>query len=181
MLKILVVEDSAIHQQAARLQLAGHNLTIVATCQEAQSQLKEAWDVVLTDMMIPWTDGCEEMPLGMTLVMLALKSGVKKIALVTDANHHENLNSRALDVFRSVDPRKGEWRKGFVVGDSEVIVTNGGGRTADATTLQILSSEDLYSEEGKVKYPLTGGPYNSKFGNTTRIKCWAEVLKVLTS
>lgn len=153
-LNILVIEDSAVHQQAAREQLAEHNLTVVGSYDEGQEWLtpygdlycKKAcefrkagmsdedasvqalklfrWDVVLIDLMLPASDqklcseyqhlAGQEMPLGTTLAFLALKRGVKRVAVVTDTNHHDNPASAALDVMGS----------SFSIGDARVYIEN---------------------------------------------------------
>lgn len=153
-LNILVIEDSAVHQQAAREQLADHNLTVVGSYDEGQEWLtpygdlycKKArefrkggmndddasaqalqlfkWDVVLIDLMLPASRQAlsdehrhlagQEMPIGTTLAFLALKQGVKRVAVVTDTNHHHNPASAALDVMCS----------SFSIGDARMYMTN---------------------------------------------------------
>lgn len=153
-LNILVIEDSAVHQQAAREQLADHNLTVVGSYDEGQEWLtpygdlccKKArdfrqggmsdedawaqalklfqWDVVLIDLMLPASGQAlshehrhlagQEMPIGTTLAFLALKRGVKMVAVVTDTNHHDNPASAALDVMSG----------SFSVGDARMYLEN---------------------------------------------------------
>jgi len=108
-LNILVIEDSAAHQQAAREQLAEHNLTIVGTFPEAMRALgshmfakmgKKAYeyegnfDVVLTDMEMPVDKRLESLdhgnvkdtsaPYGLILALRAAQVGVKYVAMITD-------------------------------------------------------------------------------------------------
>lgn len=54
-MRILVVEDTKIHQEAAKEMLAEHDLTITDSCYAALSLIRDndPFDVVLTDMMIP--------------------------------------------------------------------------------------------------------------------------------
>ncbi len=135
-LKILVVEDSEFHQEAARQQLAGHDLTIAKDYAEAHKLLRgriyaenpsfPQWGIVLVDLMLPASmcgvhgggesfEG-EQMPLGTILAFMALRNGTKKVAVITDTNHHHHPASAALDNFGG--------RKSFTVGDAKVFITS---------------------------------------------------------
>lgn len=175
-LKILVVEDSSKHQEAARQQLAAHSLTVVGAYDEAQDLLQPKvdedkrdnilraqfghcrsgnckgdeeykrfraadksateqattypdFDVVMLDLMLPASmcgvDGPggnlegQEMPLGTILAFLALKYGCKKVAVLTDMNHHRHPASAALDVFD---------RTRFLIGDASVYLSDNFGQ-----------------------------------------------------
>ena len=119
-MKILVIDDSPLHQESARQTLEGHDVTIVGTYDEAVAlfglhampwRLKECqpqkFDVVLSDLMMPagmgglGGDGTQyngqEMPMGFPLVLMAvLKSNAKYLAVVTDTNRHDHPAARAL-------------------------------------------------------------------------------------
>lgn len=131
-MKILVIDDSPVHQQSARQTLEGHDITIVEGYDEALKSLgcyflgsqnrKQEFDVVLTDLMMPAGMGGfggdgkqyigQEMPMGFLLVLMAvLHSGAKYLAVVTDTNRHAHPASRALDLFIGRD-KKDERRLG---------------------------------------------------------------------
>ena len=121
-MKILVIDDSAVHQESARKTLEGHDLTIVGTYDEAMSlfglhkmpwRLKEKerqpqeFDAVLTDLLMPAGMGGlggageqyigQEMPMGFPLVLMAvLKSSAKYLAVVSDTSHHDHPAAYAL-------------------------------------------------------------------------------------
>ncbi|MFA6552199.1 MAG: hypothetical protein WCT19_01715 [Candidatus Paceibacterota bacterium] len=76
----------------------------------ATSNPAEKFDAVLTDLMVPASQqklrqSCnlagQEMPLGAIIALLAIHNGVKKVAVVTDSNHHDNPASAALDCFQT--------------------------------------------------------------------------------
>ncbi len=115
-MKILVIDDKAIHRHAAHAQLADHELTIVGTYDDAVYALSHwkageivvgGFDVVLVDLMLPAsrrTMGPEgmkfvgqEMPVGTFLVLLAMKLGIKYVGLLTDTNHHNHPASACID------------------------------------------------------------------------------------
>lgn len=125
---ILVFDDSAIHAEAAVKQLsADYNLTVVTTYDQAENMIRNAtFDVVLLDVLVPASsktlggDGMkfagQEMPLAPILAFLALSRGVKKIGILTDANHHAHPASAAIDVFHGP----------FTVGDVKIVISNDG-------------------------------------------------------
>jgi len=112
-MKILVIDDYAGNQSAAKAQLAAHDLTIVSTVDEARDLLcsKEStqhFDAVLCDMLMP--GGCEcyigyetaklsaqEMPVGFALTLMAVIHGAKYVAMVTDTGHHHHPISALID------------------------------------------------------------------------------------
>ena len=130
-MKILVIDDSPVHQQSARQTLEGHELTVVSSYDEAlkfmgQSQWENVnprpvFDAVLTDLMMPAGMGLlggdgmkyvgQEMPMGFGLALLAvLCSGAKLVGVVTDMTRHDHPASRLL---------------GLLIGRDEQWVANG--------------------------------------------------------
>ncbi len=123
--KILVVEDTFKHQEAARALLEGHDLTIVdcfeAACdalggegsRESISRLATPYDVLLTDLF--YTQGpearmvgdhaaaSEQQPFGIFLVQIAARLGVPYIGVVTDMDHHKHPLAYAFDFLKDVD------------------------------------------------------------------------------
>ena len=108
-MRILVVDDSLRHLDAARKCLAEHELTLVDSYGEAMKLLapNAPFDAVLSDLMMPaepQTLGPEgykflghQMPIGFVVAFRAAQAGVKRIAVITDANHHNHPISAALD------------------------------------------------------------------------------------
>jgi hypothetical protein len=175
-LSILVIEDTLKHQQAARLQLAEHDVTIAGGYAEGNKLIWEnegKWDVVLLDLMLPASmcgaggsgekmEG-QEMPIGTILAFLALKNGCKNVAIVTDLNHHKHPASAAFDWFGG--------KKRFQVGDANIFFTNYGEAYADQETFELI--DNLSEEEREVKYPYVPG-VGCK--NTVFVKPWKRVL-----
>lgn len=129
-LRILVVEDNPLHIEAARQQLASHDLTIVSGYDQASEQLnpwkKSNFDVVLTDVMIPkggnecmspkgvaLANKQEEMPYGPVIALKALSIGVKRVGILTSGNHHDDPFVFAFDRL-----------PGFKAGDTKVSCSN---------------------------------------------------------
>jgi CheY-like chemotaxis protein len=137
-LKILVFDDNKVNRAAAKAQLKAHKLTVVSTYDEAEELLRVEdyedekviypdFDVVLTDLLVPASGlgSCdhlvgEEMPVGIFIALLAAKNNVKKVAVLTDSNHHEHPASSCLDAFNAgeVEPTA------FTVGNGKIILTN---------------------------------------------------------
>jgi CheY-like chemotaxis protein len=122
-LKILVVEDSPLNIEAAKKQLAGYDLTVVASYDEAREYFaidmfgrkyrEETFDVVLTDVMLPFSSIKGERkvlrkevfekiaeqlaPYGPIIVLHALQCGVKRVGVLTAGNHHDDQFVYAFD------------------------------------------------------------------------------------
>lgn len=121
-MKILVIDDSERHQDAARSQLADHDVTIAEGYIEAAKllgnesmtsarQSDHGFDVVLTDMKLPMSDvnltpeafnPGELVSYGYVLALVAAKGGAEYVGVVTDTNHHDGAMSASLDL---IDPR----------------------------------------------------------------------------
>ena len=123
---------------------------------------RQNFDVVLTDLLVPASRQAQgdegkpfvgqEMPLGTTIALLALCNGVRKVAVVTDKNHHAHPASAAFDCFerdRGMGPVEGV----------KILCTNRVGLNiaVDTATGEAVDWKFLNSEEGKRKYPLPEG------------------------
>ncbi len=124
--RILVFDDSKEHLDAARKQLADCNLVVASTYSRAEAMIKrEIFDYVLLDLLVPAsarTQGEEgmrhvgqKMPITPLLAFLALSKGMKKVAILTDTNHHHHPASAAIDIFSG---------KPFFLGDARVLLSN---------------------------------------------------------
>jgi len=111
-LDILVVEDKEEHQESARVLLAGHNVEIVGTFDEAADRIcgtsryahkksseKKSYAVVLTDMFLPQgrgdcladkSQGKIEMPFGYCIALMACKEATPYVAIFSWGDHHKN-------------------------------------------------------------------------------------------
>lgn len=120
-MKILIVEDTKKNIEAAKKQLAGHQLTILSSFKQfinltgnntvgapASAPWKyeslSEYDMVLTDVELPsFTDNSPNdealAPTGLMIMTKALSDGVKYIGVITDANHHMDPVSRGFDFY----------------------------------------------------------------------------------
>jgi CheY-like chemotaxis protein len=117
-LEILIVEDNERHIQIALEELEGHNVTIAKTYREAarmlgvacdggecQEDMAKQFDMLLTDLFIPYSDRqegpchvtTEPRPLGTYLMLMGVARKIPYIALVTDTNHHACEEGAAVD------------------------------------------------------------------------------------
>ena len=141
-MNILIIEDKEKHILSAEkfATESGHSVTIATTYDEAEKALcgedhfgrKDPvtnFDVVLTDMFLPASrsglaDPSEfrgtEQPYGLSFMLLAMRTGVKTIGLLTDGNHHANPMIWALDTLRGYDG------KPFTIGDTTVLCSSNG-------------------------------------------------------
>jgi len=111
---LLIVDDHRVHAMSAIQQLGEtHQLTVVSTFRQALAELaarraETQFEAVLTDFLLPASGhnlgpaACVAftgrlMPLGPYVAMQAIQSGVKKVAVVTDASHHDHPMVAALD------------------------------------------------------------------------------------
>ena len=158
-MRILVLDDSTAHRFSAPSLLRDHDLTVVSTYEEAEMRLgADKFDAFLGDLMLPASEKTlspkayhfvgEEMPLGTILALLALKHGVKYVAVLTDTNHHMHPASAAFDEFQ---PR---WTGPFAVGDTRILC---GGDDfvcyVDEETGAKVDWAFIQADEGKKKYP----------------------------
>ncbi|MDO8598650.1 MAG: response regulator [bacterium] len=108
-MRILVVDDNRRHLEAAREQLGQeHEITCLDAYEDAIERLRtEPPEVLLADLLMPaepymlGPDGLRylghEMPIGLILALIAARAGVGRIAVITDANHHNHPMSAAVD------------------------------------------------------------------------------------
>jgi CheY-like chemotaxis protein len=105
-LDILVIDDTPKHIVSAKKCLAGHRLTTVTGYQAAMDALsKEKFDVVLTDLHLPMSSKTMGdkfqlgvlVPYGILLMIEAARQGARRVAVVTDLNHHDDPFSAAFD------------------------------------------------------------------------------------
>jgi CheY-like chemotaxis protein len=177
-MKILVIDDSPIHQDAARAQLKDHDLTVVGTYDEAQALLEKEhyFEVVLADLLLPASEQQQnigsalvgqEMPVGIFLALLAARNGAKYVSVFTDANHHEHPASACFDPF---NPRGAFDPTTFTVEGAKVLLCN------DKNLVEAFYKEDL----SKV---MDWGEYFRDRGKAEEItvsaKNWRELLERL--
>ncbi len=187
-LKVLVFDDSELHRKSAQKVLGDHDLVVVGDYDAAESAIESAsnsghvFDVVLTDLLVPASRKCQgstgrkfvgqEMPLGTTIALFAICTGVKKVAVVTDMNHHDHPASAAFDCFRHINCRA----EGV-----KVVCTNDVGSVAmDKETGEVVSREFLDSDAGLMKYPF---PEGQNWGDRAGLefgKNWKYALEKLT-
>lgn len=151
------MDDTEINRKAATVLLAGHNVTVVASVAQAKVALKRmSFDVLLTDLLVPvsqagsevhsggeefphnW-EGMEgqEIPLGLFLAVRALIGGVRLVAVVTDADHHQHPAARALDLIL------------------------GANRLGDGTLLCVSDAKAWLKEDTLEPIPGKGGGYST--------------------
>lgn len=132
-MKILVIDDNVIHQDAAKAQLKDHETTVVGTYDAGQELLKvqHEFDAVLVDLLMPASrqqqGGAgmrfmgQEMPVGIFLALLAAKNGAKYVAVLTDVDHHSHPASACFDAFN----REGENHPTpFTIEGAKVLLSN---------------------------------------------------------
>ncbi len=184
-LEILVVEDTPIHQEAARRLLSEHNVQIVSTFDEATDLLRiplkwegsivqPVYDAVLTDMFLTQGQGrClspdmkhlakEQMPFGYPIALMACQKGVPYVAIVSDADHHSGPMAYSIDFFaKEYIDRKTIQQ----VGNSRLAVFN-----------RRIKNWTYLGRDGKIVLEDPLRPSSQKIGEgATLVKNWAEAL-----
>lgn len=102
-MRILVIDDLPEQREHAKQALVGHEVVTANGWSDGAKAIEGGgWDAVLTDLSMPGEgDGQgddrhvgQQTPYGFALAMLALKSGISKIAVVSngraDENHHSH-------------------------------------------------------------------------------------------
>ena len=119
-MKVLIVEDDPIQQEAAKEQLVDHDLIIMESfveffktfndCLGSKSKLDlSSFDAVLTDINLPSPHdrkGVEQAATGFVVALKAMQAGVKYIGIITDASHHDDAYGKALDLWIHKPPFK---------------------------------------------------------------------------
>ncbi len=115
-MNILLLDDTLKHRKAGKAQLEALGHTVLALCDygEARKVAKEQqFDVALIDLLMPaepTTLGPEaikewvgrEIAVGFPMVLELSRLGIKRIAVVTDTNHHHHPMSAIVDWFHGV-------------------------------------------------------------------------------
>lgn len=136
------------------------------------------FDVVMTDLLVPASSQAmgeagkrligQEMPLGTTIALLALCAGVKKVAVVTDMNHHHHPASASFDCF-------GDCRLEGV----DIMCTNNVNKVPfDKETSEMLDITFLQTTAADKKYPRPKS--DPKYGERQGIiwgKDWKNILE----
>jgi len=202
-MKILVIDDSKNHRDSAVQTLAGHDLAVCSSYDEATKLLEVKypgddgtskygyrpsegekslpyWDAVLCDLLMPASDECQcdnwsgqEMPVGWSLALVAASRGAKFVAVVTDMNHHKHPASAMLDRI---------YKHTFVVDGAKMILTNDvatvGIKGTENTCPQCNGTKRCGCEDGGAGYECYGcrpeGIYYKERG-----KDWGFVLELL--
>jgi CheY-like chemotaxis protein len=125
-MKILVIDDSPIHQASARQTLKGHDLTIAMSYEEGfniltplsymgyvkKGEKGAEYDVVLSDLLMPASGTMmanpeefvgQEQPLGWALLLRAVLNAARYAALVSQTSHHDHPAAFALDAIDNAD------------------------------------------------------------------------------
>ena len=102
-MKILVVDDKPIHRRSAKkLEELGHAVVLESCYMDVFNRKDlETFDVALIDLMMPAEDYAlgqkameehlgKEIPIGYALVFRLAMAFIRRIAVVTDGNHHHD-------------------------------------------------------------------------------------------
>jgi CheY-like chemotaxis protein len=184
-MRILIIEDKPKHILSAEkfAKECGKEVVIVKSYDEAEKALcgedrfgrgepVKNFEVVLTDMMLPASltgignydkkkavEGTEQ-PYGLSLMMLAMRTGVKAVGLLTDGGHHDHPLTWALDTLRGYGD--GEH---FTIGDVTVLCASDGPR---------FTQKYRKDEEDKPRHVPAGDPLEGA-------KDWMEFWLMLMS
>jgi CheY-like chemotaxis protein len=105
-MRILVIDDTRKHLDAAVKTLEEHVVTLCEDYEDAVELIKQGqWDAVLCDLLMPAGSRGDrkgvflgqEVAVGWPLALLAAKQGVKHVAMITDACHHDHPASAMVD------------------------------------------------------------------------------------
>ena len=140
-MRILVIDDSAVHQASARQTLKDHDLTVATSYEQGFRMLApvddeggtvwkdkagKRFDVVLSDLLMPAPgtmlmpaakktfEGTEQ-PLGWALVLRAILNGTRYAAIVSQTSHHDHPAAYALDAIDNAHDAWGDnkWARGL--------------------------------------------------------------------
>lgn len=156
-MKILIIDDKQENLDAAKKQLAGHELTTASSYDEAEKYLaanlcsdrnygrwrknseidyiESKFDVILTDLFLPASTNAvvgvkfsDEVPYGTVLALAALRLGIP-VAIVTTGGHHANSFMWSLDLL-DLQSRDDEFNP-CLVGNTRFLCFNSGTRVED--------------------------------------------------
>jgi len=144
------------------------------------------FDVVMTDLFVPASERAQggaglqhvgqQMPLGTTIALLALAVGIKKVAVVTDMNHHHHPASAAFDNF--VSSSRYKRLKDLPI---KIVCSNHSGHVLiDVETKKRITKEEWESADFDQKYPFVDGNLGDRHGLSVG-KDWGMILKELLS
>lgn len=141
-MRILIIEDKEKHLLSAKkfAEECGHPVTIVTDYDAAEKALSgddrfgrektiKNFDVVMSDLMMPASKNGmgspaefagKEQPYGLSLIMLAMRTGVKAVGILTDGGHHNHPMIWALDTLRGYDG------KPFAIGETTILCASNG-------------------------------------------------------
>lgn len=179
-MKILVIDDTKKHLDAAVQTLTGHEVTLCSSYDEALKLLTEKWDVVLCDLLMPAGKDAQgpngykfigqKIPAGWSLALAAARHGAKYVAVASDMGHHDHPASAMLD-------RLNEHL--FKIDDATVLMTN------HVSLIGIAGTECVCPKcNGTLKATgYSGGFYDCYCKNGTSFgekgKNWGEILDYL--
>lgn len=165
-MKILVIDDNALHLEAAKAQLKDHDVTVAQTYDDGQTQLGfthiygqathcHTFEVVLVDLLMPASaQMCsrsshvgKELPVGIFLGLLAAKNGAKYVGVFTDSDHHSHPASACFDALNALGGEA--WPDVFVVAGAKMVLSNnrGGIKHFDRSDLaNELAFDDWYQK-----------------------------------
>lgn len=204
-MRILVVDDTEHHRNAALHQLKEHDVEAISSFDEAMARLgfhtgrfkpsQPNYDVVLTDLLMPSppqfteryaTDNARDNGLfsfGMLIAFAALKRGIKRVAVVSLHGHYTSHPlSQAFGIFK--DPAdRGFKRFVFHIGDARVMLTCDRLNCMDAKTFEGI--DGMSELEINDKYPKKERDANTPADDDhpreglVAVKDWAETIKWL--
>lgn len=192
-MKVLVIEDNQKHIDAAKEQLAGHDLMVMTSfrdffnCIKNGSLLLTEYDAVLTDANLPSiidnspADPADA-PTGLIIALKALSDGVKYVGVITDANHHMDPVSKGFDFWLHKT-------KPSVIGQSRLFLLGYDACTYPDAEIYfselkgILIDKEKISEFGKLFGDANGitcfDPYFKTDMDKNSCKNWARLLRIL--
>jgi hypothetical protein len=177
-MRVLVLDDTEKHRQSAEILLADHDLTIVKSYFDAELELRgDVYDAFLGDLNVsapthiltdPDAYAGVEMPIGNMLAFVALKFGVKLVAILTDKNRHAHPYAGTFDAFGY---------RPFKVGDRYVLFGDDKFTAFfDEKTGAYVPQSFLDSDEGKKKYPSLAYPNHKSHQGLVTAKDWGMAL-----
>ena len=142
-----------------------------------QAEVYPDFDVVMTDLLVPASRQSqgdrgmrfvgEEMPVGTIIALLALTRRVKKVAVITDMNHHQHPASAGFDYFGGVAD---------LGSDVRILCSNNCTCSFDTISGEKAKKVDWSDKDAREKYDR-----RHDAGEIVTVKDWARVLERLTT